>query len=170
MLRLVSPTTQYERDETIAILGEELSYKLFGIAPLLDTNVITEESVIVTEESTRYKRQNRLAVFIRQVRKETMFCPIDWSLPDTIQFCFGDLFWLFDTQFNLTGQRQNFLSYGYFVNRILELHGRHELKEKLEIREPKTARVRNNNARLWRMYLDHLQKNHGLDIGSHGRH
>jgi hypothetical protein len=36
----------------------------------------------------------------------------------------------------MSGQRHNFLSYGYFINRILELHKRVALRDKLGIKEP----------------------------------
>ena len=175
ILKIICPTTPYERLETIAVLGDELSYKLLGIVPAEEdkswSDVEIDQGQPESEpDESKYKRQVRLEAFLRQVRRETMFSPEDWNLPATIKFCFGDLFWLFDTKFNLTGQRQNFLSYGYFVNRILELHGRYELRDKLNIKEPKTDRVRRNNARLWRMYLEYLEKNHGYNIGRDGRH
>ena len=157
MMRVISPTTVYERRETLAILGENAAFRLLGIIP---EDPVFEGEDEVTQETPEksYKRQERLEAFLKLVRNETVFNPADWNLPMTIKFCFGDLFSLFDAKLNMTGQRQNFLSYGYFVNRILELHGRLELKDKLGIKEPKTPRVRNNNARLWRMYLAHVEE------------
>jgi hypothetical protein len=74
---------------------------------------------------------------------DTMLDPADWNLDLTIRFCFGELFWLFDTKFNMSGQRHNFLSYGYSINRILG------------IKEPIVVDVRHENDRPWQMFLTH---------------
>ena len=166
LLRMISPTTVWERQETVSVLGEELSFSLLGIVPKVDEPSYSDVEIAEEEpepEKTRYKRQTRLEAFLKAVRKE------ERNMVDTIKFCFGDLFLLFDAQFNTN--RQNFLSYGYFVNRILELHGRHKLKDRLNIKEPKTVRVQRNNRKLWCMYLKHLEKNLGYSIGQeNGRH
>lgn len=158
MMSLLNPTTVYEQQETIAALGDDVAFRLLGIKDNNVHELIETEVVYNTEVEKSYKRQERLEAFLKIMRSETFFVPEDRHLDMTIKFCFGDLFWLFDNKFNVSGQRQNFLSYGYFVNRILELHGRHELKDKLGIREPKTLRIRRNNDRLWRMYLVHVEE------------
>ena len=166
LMKLISPTTVWERQKTMSVLGEELSFSLLGIVPIAEEPQVSDDEIADEQpepEKTKYKRQTRLEAFLKKVRKE------DRNMVDTIKFCFGDLFLLFDTEFNT--KRQNFLSYGYFVNRILELHSCHELKEKLNIKEPKTVRVQRNNLRLWRMYLRHLEKKHGFSIDQeNGRH
>jgi hypothetical protein len=129
-------------------LGKDAAYK----HDLLPKKV--EEGLIVTEaqyfpETKSYQRQERLNAFLKIIRMDTMVDPADWNLDLAIRFCFGELFWLFDTKFNMSGQHRNFLSYGYFINRILELHKRIELRDKLGIKEPIVVDVRHENDRLW---------------------
>ena len=159
MMRILNPTTVFEQRETIAVLGNDVAFRLLGIKDDEYVEEVSEplEPQYDIEPEKSYKRQERLEAFLKIVRNETFFVPSDRHLDLTIKFCFGELFMLFDTKFNLSGQRQNFLSYGYFINRILELHGRFQLRDKLKIKEPKTPRIRKNNAKLWQMFLEDIQ-------------
>ena len=116
------------------------------------------EGTWVVPTGSSYKRQERLRHFLKIIRKEIMCDPANYNLDKTISCCFGELFWLFDAKrVEFSRQRHNFLSYGYFINRILELHDRLELKDRLQIAEPKLQRVIRDNARLWQVYLDHVR-------------
>ena len=79
-----------------------------------------------------YKRQNRLKTLLENV--------YDTDVKDRIRSCFGNLFALFDRYSE--HDRINFTSYSYFINRILEHIGEHELKKQLAFKEPKADSVR----------------------------
>ncbi len=161
-LRILAPSTVHEQKETIAVLGEELSFRLLGIKkPDCDEGQDNEKPDCGEGEKhvrSGYDWRDRLKAYLRVVRRETMFTPKDWDLPQTIKFCFADLHWLFDTQFNARGQRRNFLSYAFFLNRILEMHGRYELRDRLNFKEPKGKGARLENERLWCLYLECLER------------
>ncbi len=75
----------------------------------------------------------------------------------TIRFCFVDLMRLFRENYI----RKNFLSYGFFINRILEMHGHYG---RLFGKEPSTKHAVCQNWKLWHMYEDWLE----VEINSSG--
>ena len=162
LMKIMNPTTIYERMETAAVLGENYT-TLFKVRPNVPISMeewgkhdqpISEDEEEPSPQRGHYKRFEHLRPLLRQVRRETIFSSKEeQNMPATIRFCFGDLFLLF----NKKGKQKNFSSYGFFMNRILELHGKHDLKNRLGISEPKNKRALRRCEQLWNMYLDYIK-------------
>lgn len=69
---------------------------------------------------------------------------LDMETNMTIRYCFADIYRLFS---ELCPDRKNFLSYGFFINRILELHGKPAFAK-----EPVSKAAVKQNWALWEAY------------------
>ena len=183
MLKLINPQNGYEWQKTIATLGEKTCSILFSNSKRLQqeikiakrvkdidilcpncqlimkiyefTLVCPKCSLMISRDiySTKdFKNYRQPKVFKKQDRLKTLLKNVyDTDVKDRIRFFFGILFELFDK--HSEHDRINFTSYSYFINRILEHIGEHELKKQLAFKEPKTDSTRKRANDLWQLFL-----------------
>lgn len=112
-----------------------------------DPPVGSFEEPVEKPSAPEYDWRSHLDSHLKKGRKQGA---IDEPVCMTIRCCFVELMRLFRENYN----RKNFLSYGFFINRILEMHG---LYGSIYAKEPKTKYALNQNWRLWRIYEDWIE-------------
>jgi hypothetical protein len=113
---------------------------------VLEINERKKPKWVPTRRGRGYNYRSHLEAHISQGRKTGV---LDMSMCATIRYCFADIYRIFQE----TGNRKNFLSYGFFINRILELHGKDTYAK-----EPVTPAVRTENWQLWFAYERWVQE------------
>lgn len=117
-----------------------------------ECSLTISRDIYSTKDFKNYRQPEALKKPDRHRLKKLLKNVYDTDVKDRIRFFFGILFELFDK--HSEHDRINFTSYSYFINRILEHIGEHELKKQLAFKEPKTDIARKRAKDLWQLFLN----------------